>query len=759
MNVKSTYNFVPAPSSGQTFNAGWSAQTSHDIPFSDGESGEIEIKMKAESPVFIRNGHTREDAEAAKAYLARSLRNEDYRPGVQGQERIDRYLSFSQVDGKFFIPATSVKGMLRSVFEIMTRSALNKSLVNNDRYSFREVNPRSEYMRKLDTANICGGWLYESGNNWHIEKCKYIYRIHHNEIDKALNNQFINHLRNSGKNRTAAYKHLKFKDKLEIGYEVIETDRGIPKARFFQGSNHKGTLVFTGQINNQKVHDFLFSAETANEVIKVPGSLEEDFRFIYGEKEGSNISEDWKYWKNILEKGGKVPVFFNQDGNKLLHFGLAFMYKLPYEKSIHEMLPLSSERPGDFSDLTESVFGSTSLKGRLFVGNAFSENARSSQKVVREILGTPKASYHPFYLVQPDGNLTKYQTYNSPQGTLRGFKRYPVRRQLLARTYGAEQNAEMFSHFIPVEQGAEFYCRIRFHNLRKVEIGALISAITFHGNNDRLFHSIGTGKPLGYGRMKFEIAGMRYLKHGIDEYLCDFERQMGGDEWLKGAQIRELFAMASLCRTESHLAYPSLADKEFVKYKNDGLRLEKYSSINHVAASSVCEKIKNKLYEEAEKERALEIRRARDAEETLAQQLSGSEDITALEQFIAKYPENASIRVFQEKVDRLRRQRKEDEAKKMQAVSLEALPTDRFRDLKDHLNGFSGKNKMFTFTEEHRKSISISLRECFRRDGDAFLKKRKPARLNEFPWTDIVKWLGEDLAKKLYYELVNDSGS
>jgi hypothetical protein len=41
MSIKSPYNFVPAPTEDQVFKPEWADQVSHDIPFSDGESGEI----------------------------------------------------------------------------------------------------------------------------------------------------------------------------------------------------------------------------------------------------------------------------------------------------------------------------------------------------------------------------------------------------------------------------------------------------------------------------------------------------------------------------------------------------------------------------------------------------------------------------------------------------------------------------------------------------------------------------------------------
>ena len=105
MPVKSPYNFVPAPTEDEVFYPDWADQVSYDIPFSDGESGEIEFTITAETPIFVRNGHSREDAEIFKNYLDEKKRNNSYQPSDKDKKSIESYLSFSNIDGKFFIPA------------------------------------------------------------------------------------------------------------------------------------------------------------------------------------------------------------------------------------------------------------------------------------------------------------------------------------------------------------------------------------------------------------------------------------------------------------------------------------------------------------------------------------------------------------------------------------------------------------------------------------------------------------------------------
>ena len=120
--VTSPYNFVPAPTEDQVFKPDWASQVSHDIPFSDGESGEIELKITAQTPIFIRNGHSKDQV-------------------------MNEFSYYLDKDGRkhYFIPGSSLKGMFRNVLEILSFSRMNKQLVNDDRYSFRDLTRDSLY--------------------------------------------------------------------------------------------------------------------------------------------------------------------------------------------------------------------------------------------------------------------------------------------------------------------------------------------------------------------------------------------------------------------------------------------------------------------------------------------------------------------------------------------------------------------------------------------------------------------------------------
>lgn len=567
--VTSPYNFVPAPTEDQVFKPEWANQVSQDIPFEDGESGEIEIQLTAETPIFIRNG---------------------YKKPQESEKPTEEFSHFFDKNGKkqFFIPATSLKGMFRNVLEIMSFSRLNKNLVNDHRYAFRDLSSSTnQYMNRYKEFKINGGWLKQDNDgSWKIEKCENLAHVDHNELLDNLGIPFRSEfLDKQPKNKTAQYKYEHEKVRAAGGLtqtfstytEKLFGNVEITMAKY-DSTGKKGKLVFTGQPGKRmepegrkasgKIREFVFFDSNNPTIIKVSEDHQKDFKFIYGHDDPNNLSPDWKYWREKLKKGEKIPVFFSEDSSEQLqHFGLSYMYKLPFKYRITELNPLKSYSGN--RDLAETIFGfvskEDSSKGRVMFSHAMAENSTARElKQVEAILGGPKASYFPFYLnqFQKDG---KYFTYDDLNAVLRGFKRYPVKGGVEKSILG--DNSKVVSKFKPLDKGVIFNFKVRFHNLKSAEIGALLSAITFHGYSDHFYHSLGAGKPLGFGKVQVSVNEPRFIKKTAQEYMLDFENLITSTNpaWLSSPQIKELFAMAKGGVDEDLLKYPSIQD--YVDYK------------------------------------------------------------------------------------------------------------------------------------------------------------------------------------------------
>jgi CRISPR-associated protein (TIGR03986 family) len=214
-----------------------------------------------------------------------------------------------------------------------------------------------------------------------------------------------------------------------------------------------------------------------------------------------------------------------------------------------------------------------SLKGRISISHAEALNNPQALSVERPILGTPKPTYFANYLEQPN-NLSKpevyYKTYmqdkSNDQCRVRGWKRYPTRKAELAKAPSAGQEFKRVrTPLVPLSPGAKFTFTARFHNLRIVELGALVWALTW-GGDEKLRHSIGMAKPFGYGQALIalncdkselkDIKGNPFNKDTekvLSDAMIEFERVMeefakncGLVErgWKGSSQIVQLRAMA-----------------------------------------------------------------------------------------------------------------------------------------------------------------------------------------------------------------------
>ena len=536
MSVHAPFNFIPL--SDQVYFPSWADQISHDVPFSDGVSGKIRLTITAESDIFVRNG----------------------------QSKVAEDNRFSQVSGRYFIPATSIKGEVRNLMEIMSFGKMN--LDTRAKFAQREWNNTALYTIKDPNVqrNICCGYLRKKGDAYEIVDHGKPLRISHEAIDDWFGGEVLrSHFsRNShfdinktkevdGQTfdpKTAAFKYHLFKDEdLENRTFTEVRTNTFTYVTCANDGKITGDIVFTGSpdqwqekrgMNAGKYYEFVFPSE-GGRCYNLSEEEFEHYEFIYKD------SDDWNYWKSHLTDTDKgVPVFFRAEGNQIKDFGLALLYKLPYDKTPYDLLP-QAHKEESTHDLAECIFGYTgrtdSLRGRVQFSNAFSTNAEPSEEVTL-VLGTPKASYYPIYIEQTgsNGRTGQYQTYNN--GRLAGWKRYHVRNGVWQKSLG---NENLDSTLTPVRSGATFTGDIVFHNLRPIELGALLSALTFHGKPDLYYHQLGQAKPYGYGRCRYSAI---LEGEGLEEpnyYMGHFEHELSdklGTPWHQSSQIQELFALA-----------------------------------------------------------------------------------------------------------------------------------------------------------------------------------------------------------------------
>ena len=557
MIIKSPFNFVPLNS--QVFFPDWADEISQDIPFSDGVSGTIALSISADSPIYIRNGQLHKDEKSKEEDKNTDKKNENYD------------YSFSHVStakGKrYFIPGTSIKGEVRNILEIMSYGRM--CVDERAQFARRDLRNEKVYPLKNKQQQEHCGWLRRKGEGYEIEDCGSVWRISHPEIDRLLGTPVMrSHFSQEEvgtlkeEQKTADYKYSLIKDEsvFKNTFEEIEKESTKDTRKFVRfsssGSIH-GTIVFTGQpsswkeprsLKKGKCYEFVFP-EKRQGIRKIRKEDFEHYAFIYKD------SKDWERIKWLLdesENGGRgVPVFFIPKGkDNVEHFGMAYLYKMPYDHSVFESLP-EAHRHKDKRDLAECIFGyvdkQDALKGRVQFGHAFASEARPLDRI-KLVLGSPKASYYPLYISQEGkgGVTADYNTYD--HGTPSGWKRYYVRND--TNSVKAAEHGQVNTYMEPLDKGAKFQGTVTFHNLRPIELGALLSALTFHATPE-CRHQLGMAKAYGFGKCKYDIKLKitASAEQSKDEnyYMARFEDYMSrhvAGPWTQQQPIKELFTMA-----------------------------------------------------------------------------------------------------------------------------------------------------------------------------------------------------------------------
>jgi CRISPR/Cas system CSM-associated protein Csm3 (group 7 of RAMP superfamily) len=214
--------------------------------------------------------------------------------------------------------------------------------------------------------------------------------------------------------------------------------------------------------------------------------------------------------------------------------GANMMMAVPYKNSMLDVAIRSyrnGEKPAeDLLDMADSVFGRVAagsekedltVKGRVFVEDALwvddgSEpwHAAGNGVCVPDILSGPKPTAIQTYLNPKNGAFIHW---NEPDARIRGFKRYWHRswdaaKNALSNNQGALK-ATQSTLIQPVKRGAHFKGRIRFENLTCAELGALLDAVQLKPG---LAHKFGMAKNLGLGSMKVTVSELTLRKH--EEY-------------------------------------------------------------------------------------------------------------------------------------------------------------------------------------------------------------------------------------------------
>ena len=510
--ITAPYNFVPL--NKHVYLPDWADQISHDIPFEDGEDGYIEVTWENVSPLCIRDSSAGDDGYS---------------------------MHVKQPDGSrlYFLPGSSLRGMLRNTLNIL---AFGKMEQYDNRFfgyrSFATI-PEEEF-----------GWLYKKGDEYFLCPCKgSVSQMPISDVEGLIGNKY------DKKGSKAWERNVKIRDSFYGKKHLTKENILFP---IIEQGGKEYALFATGWMAG-KLCELLIPTQTTREIL-LRSELKESFLKIYKRKDTGASP----FFDEMLDKEKRIPVSYIKDGNdNIKALGLSYMIRCPYKYSVRDLVNKEQRRPeyegadGKVKvkrDLSDVIFGwvdgDSCQKGRVQICNAYAEYGTQEKELVKGVLGEPKASFYPLYLKQQEGG--QYKNYDSDDALISGRKLYRVHKgnEPLDLPQG-NGNEKIENKFRPIPAGNSFKMRVNVHNLRKVEIGALLSAITFH-KTPGVYHNIGSAKGFGYGKLKCAALNLDGLKFAEEDYLRAFEMEMDKFvkssfkcNWAKTSQIMRMMAIMS----------------------------------------------------------------------------------------------------------------------------------------------------------------------------------------------------------------------
>lgn len=584
--IRAPYNFVPF--SDVVRFPDWSAYASSDVPFEDGISGTFDVRMTAHTPIFVRGGQrTTGEREAPLSLFAKGP---DGRPAVPGTSlrgelrtvvEIATFGKLSRVnDNRYGVrdlhnPDLYVRHMARIM------NGQPTPLVTAG-WMHRVADPKGDLEDKRGRYRV------------EIEACDFA-KVEYKKLTELARGRGVVDYR-PGDRQSGPDKYKRFGvtdvrtlDALRV-QATVKAD-GQRRANLGEGwlgdfgivdglgAGRSGTLVFTGQpsawspsqapgragAGQPKHHDFVFFNRADRGRVDVEAGVFEGFQFVHADRgQQDRASEapnpEWKFWLPRFEAGQGVPVFFltRRDGRyiKVRALGLAMMFRLAYDQSVGDTIGgHQKDWKSPKLDFAETLFGRVpddkrgesgeALKGRVSVGMLRLEGAERALPEVRAILGAPKASFYPNYIEQPGrtsaGQRRVYKTFMDKDARARGWKRYRPFPSVLAPHIpeSVKNNARIFTRFCPLDAGSTFVGKVRVHNVRPEELGALLWAIDFGGASGAR-HTVGMARSLGYGSVTLQASAFALKdNHGVavDADACRLAFTGGMETWARKSAL------------------------------------------------------------------------------------------------------------------------------------------------------------------------------------------------------------------------------
>lgn len=530
--VGAPYNFVPINEKTFDYTEHKKECPAHNKIRKELYSGQIEYEIEAKTPILVGSGK-------------------------KGAEEMDTGGFYRDVSGKFAIPGSAVRGLVRGNAQILSFSDIGDDiedylLMYRNIASGAEKNTYGNVLgnKALPVANGKNITILKNVKAGYIEKKNGRYFIYETQVKKISDSlEAMNYYVASERAILADYQKHREKSSFSFLFsknfgkamlyvpntEFTKDMRGgkvhyVPKdKRMFNGRlggpyrayyrsvsyelSGERAVTAIGAPNAYKKQGYLLSSGAMNEkkAIYIIPEIDREKYICLNEKDIDAYKRDFEGKKTQLgdnaefyklpEEGDEIkPVFYIELGGRL-YFGFTPRLRLFYDKTVKEGFHQNAAK----LDYCKALFGTAkkgeSYKSRVSFLNACADNADESSQISL-ILGSPKPTSYLDYIESKDNPETRAATYND-DFRLRGIKQYWLKKQ--ADNGAGQVNAadkKSSSRLKPLKAGVVFKGKISFSNLSEDELGLLIWSLELDPESEQ---NIGKAKAYGYGRVKVKV--------------------------------------------------------------------------------------------------------------------------------------------------------------------------------------------------------------------------------------------------------------
>lgn len=511
------YNFVPLPNQFLVHPDQQAVEKGlHGRYAPDRHHGWIELDIVAETPLYTR---------AAQI------------PGETDWKAAAQFFHYDDPN-RPVIPGSSLRGMLRSLVEVVTWSKVTAT--EEGLISYRAIGdpvlgrPYQEALRgptpppagpsrrgprsELPSLHIQAGYLHRCAGKW----CVHPARSHGGQSYTWAEDRHLAAALGWSPGSKASKENRQLC--APIGVKFLAEPSGqsvsIQVMRRDLAGAEPATVVVPGPMPNKHRYAVVFAEDQeAHRHLPVPNA-----RLQLYESDGGPLKE------------GAVAFYRVDAEDGIVDIGWTVMMRLRARHQLGDAVPEDWRDTGRI-DLAEGLFGQVfrgvrgteshkvaAIRGRIQVEDAVHmgsgdpyltglDGIEPGQTAHTEawaegfrtpfILSSPKPTAYALYLEQPSagGSATRLTTYESEEIRARGHKFY-WHKPAITHTDIFETAIvcdDQHTQIRPVRPGTEFRGRINFANLSDVELGALWVVLDLPASAR---HRLGMGKPLGMGSVR-----------------------------------------------------------------------------------------------------------------------------------------------------------------------------------------------------------------------------------------------------------------